>query len=168
MIGRITCLLWFYFLAAIVSAEVYKSVDEDGKVIYTDNPRGQQAIEKVELPSINSQPAIHVPPIENTQKAAATRYSIAIAAPASGAQIPTGQANVQVLANIQPFFDASHRIRFTHNGKSAGKPSKSPTLLLSNIHRGEHKVSAQLINKDGKVIARSKAVTFYVQRHSIK
>ncbi len=167
MTARIFCLLSFCLLATATQAEVFKSIDEDGNVIYTDNPRGQQAVEKVELPSINRQPAIHVPPIETTPKAAKLRHSITITAPVDGAQIPTGQSDVQVFVNIKPFFDAGHRIRFTHNGKTTGKASKSPALLLSNVHRGEHQVSAQLINKEGKVIARSKAVTFYVQRRSV-
>ncbi|MGH1372229.1 MAG: DUF4124 domain-containing protein [Cellvibrionaceae bacterium] len=160
-------LLSFCLLATLAGAEVYKSIDEDGKVIYTDNPRGAQAAEKVDLPSINRQPAIHVPPVEKTEKPDIIRHSIAIVAPADGSQIPTGQANVQVLASVQPFFDARHRIRFIHNGKTAEKPSKSPRILLSSIHRGEHQVSAQIINKNGKVIASSKSVTFYVQRHSV-
>lgn len=167
MITRIFCLLSFCLLTVATQAEVFKSIDEDGNVIYTDNPRGQQAIEKVELPSINRQPAIHVPPIEKTQEAAKLRHSITITAPANGAQIPTGEPDVQIFANIKPFLNADHRIRFIHNGKISGKASKSPVLLLSSVHRGEHQISAQLVNKDGKIIARSKAVTFYVQRHSV-
>lgn len=168
MLFRLTGLISFCLFAAIASAEVYKSIDEDGKVIYTDNPRGNQSLEKVDLPSVNSQPAIHVPPIDNTPKPEAIRPTIEIESPTSGTQVPTGQTEVLVSARIQPFLNANHRIRFIHNGKTIAKAARSSSLLLDNLHRGEHQISAQLTNKAGKVIARSKIVVFYVQRPKVK
>jgi Domain of unknown function (DUF4124) len=167
MIRRLALILTFCLLTPIAAAGVYKSIDENGKVIYTDNPHGNQAVEKVDLPRINSQPAIQVPAPVSTPKAAPVRHSIEIQSPRQGAQISTGQTEVRVFANITPHFNASHRVVFSHNGKVINKAAKSTSILLDQLHRGEHQISVKLIDKHGKVIARSKTVTFFVQRHSV-
>ena len=54
----LTCLgLAFYALA-----EVYRVVDEDGTVQYTDTPpAGDPTVESVDLPTINTQPGLQLP-----------------------------------------------------------------------------------------------------------
>jgi hypothetical protein len=50
------------------------------------------------------------------------------------------------------------------DGKAHLKAQKHAMYSLRNIDRGEHKIKMDLINKEGKVIASSETVTFYMHR----
>src|SRR5690606_42036520 len=51
---RSLCLLLGFSLVFGASAQIYKTVDKDGKVIYTDKPPADQPAEAVKLPPINT------------------------------------------------------------------------------------------------------------------
>tara|TARA_B100000446_G_scaffold29101_3_gene24342 strand:+ start:909 stop:1409 length:501 start_codon:yes stop_codon:yes gene_type:complete len=150
----------------IAAADVYKSVDEDGRVIYTDNPHGKQQVEKVDLPSINSQPAIPITPPKKTDQAMATQYRLSIVSPAHESHIPTGQAEITVRVKLQPKMNSEQRIQLLLNGRAFGPASKTPNIRLSDVYRGEHQLAARLQDSQGKTLAQSASITLYVKRTS--
>ncbi len=148
----------------IAAADVYKSIDEDGHVIYTDNPHGKQQVEKVDLPSVNSQPAIPITPPQKTNKPATTQYRLSIVSPANESHIPPGQSEITVSVKLQPKMNSEQRIQLFLNNKAFGPASKSPNIRLSDIYRGEHQLTAHLQDSKGKTLAQSSPITLYVKR----
>ena len=154
-------------LSITATAEVYKTIDENGKVIFTDNPQGKKA-EKVELPPINSQPATPVfTPPKSADKPKAIKPVMQIRSPKSGAQIPTGQHQIPVSIGLRPKLKAGQTIQMLINGQPFGSAQASTQFVLKDVFRGEHQLSAQLRDPNGKVLMTSRSVTIYVQRHRV-
>ncbi len=154
-----------FLLASFATAEVYKTVDENGHTIYTDNPHGKQQVEKVDLPAVNSQPATPITSTKNTDQPAATKqYRLSIVSPANESHIPTGQSGITVKVKLQPKMISGQNIQLYLNGGAFGPASKSTTIELSDVYRGEHQLTARLLDRKGKTLAQSSPITLYVKR----
>jgi len=167
MIRRLALTVTLCLLASLALAEIYKSIDENGKVIYTDNPRGNQKIEKVDLPAVNSQPATPILQKKSAPEAKATKTSLVIVSPANNAQIPTGQFEIPVRITVQPKLAKGQRIQLMLNDKAFGQPTTQMNTVLRNVFRGEHQLSAALLDNKGRVLTKSSAITLYVQRQTV-
>ena len=53
-------LLCFTLFGLAAHAEIYKTVDEHGNTVYTDNPGHNDKAEPVDLPELNTQPPVSV------------------------------------------------------------------------------------------------------------
>ena len=79
----------------------------------------------------------------------------------------TGQtvtASVHADAALMEIYD----VQYVLDGKAKPANSKA-TQKFSNVHRGEHKIYGQLVQKgSNRVIKKSKEVTFFIHQHSKK
>lgn len=55
----LSALLLAFGMSTTAYSEIYKTVDENGNVVFTDNPKGNEA-EEVQLPEVNTQPATRI------------------------------------------------------------------------------------------------------------
>ncbi|MDA9681385.1 DUF4124 domain-containing protein, partial [bacterium] len=90
-----------------MSADIYKSVDKNGVVTFSDTPPKQKSTsdERIELPAhTNRMPSIKVPERQRNEnnKAPVNASILAITAPLDNATIPMGPGIFDVLADIQP------------------------------------------------------------------
>jgi hypothetical protein len=153
-------------------AEIYKTVDENGNVTYSDTPK--EKADAVDLPQINTQPAIQVrtrpgtdTSEEENQEPAPKRYQVRILSPGMGLQVPMGQQDVPVNVLIAPNLHKNHRMQLFVNGQPYGPASQSNQGVLKNIYRGEHRLHAAVVTRKGKVISQSSPITIFVQRRSV-
>ncbi len=151
-------------------AEIYKSVDKNGKITYSDKPVGAEKVEELDLPPINSQPATHAAPAvaDSETDDPAMEYSLAIVSPNSGSQIPMGQSQVSVSVSVSPGLHADHQLQAMLNGAPFGEPSSGTMLVLEYLHRGENQLSVAVIDADGNTLAESAPITLFVQRPIFK
>lgn len=149
-------------------ADVYKTVDEDGNVTFTDNPAsGKGKVEEVKLPAVNTQPAINTKAKKSEKSASTSGYSeVSILSPAQDATIPPGQLNVVVQVFMDPALQPGHLIQLLHNGQPYGEAAYATSFSIDQLIRGEHSVQAQVVDESGNAIASSGTVTFYVKRAS--
>ncbi len=149
-------------------AEVYKTVDEDGNVTYTDNPAAKEGkVEAVKLPAVNTQPALKTTTDKTKKSEASSGYKeVSILSPAQDATIPPGQLNVVVQVFMEPALQPGHLIQLLHNGQPYGDAAYATSFSIDQLIRGEHNVQAQVIDEKGNTVASSGSVTFYVKRAS--
>ncbi|TNE95394.1 MAG: DUF4124 domain-containing protein, partial [Gammaproteobacteria bacterium] len=152
------------------SAEVYKTVDEQGNVTYTDTPPSDdKSAEPVKLPAINTQPGLQPQASNGKKPAEHSGYKeVSILAPAQDATIPPGQLNVVVQVFLEPALKAGHRVQLLHNGQAYGEPAYATSFSIDSLIRGEHSLKAQVVDENGAVIAQSSSVTIHVKRASIQ
>ncbi len=159
------------FLSLPALAEIYKQVDERGNVTYTDTPSDRQETEKLDLPTLNTQPALPTPervePKQQQDDTPDVSYRVHINAPAEGTQVPMGQSEIPVSLSIQPGLKEGFSIQILLNGQPFGEEHFSNFLILRDVYRGEHQLEAIILDASGQEIARSDSVTIYVQRSSI-
>lgn len=153
-------------------ADIYKTVDENGNVVFTDNPKGQKA-QKIELRKTNTQQAIKAPaPPDHSKKQPvseqATPYQLSISSPSDGTYILPGQQTVTVSVELTPALAENHRLQATLNGQRFGSPATGNSIDLNNLYRGSHQLGVIVLDNRGEILARSLTVTIYVQRPSIK
>jgi hypothetical protein len=155
------------------NAAVYKSVDAQGNVVYTDDPKGNG--EPVKLPPLSTVP----PPKYVTSPATATLpgpdsqapfyAQLAITAPAPDETLRDNTGDVTVKVALQPALDksAGHRLQYFLDGQPQGEPSASEKALFQNVPRGAHTVEVAVFDAAGDELQRTPSVRFYLHRESI-
>lgn len=158
-------------LSGATLAEIYKVVDDQGNVTFTDSPPSDSKANPVSLPPANTQPAMEItpPPEEpaetNTDKPVAYD-KVVIVQPKNDATVPPGQLTQIVQVKTSPTLQAGHRLRIMLDGKPVAPPSATSSIVLDDLLRGAHQLEAQVLNEEDRIVARSVPVTFYVHRAS--
>lgn len=163
----ITCCLAFG--TATLQAEIYQTVDKDGKVTFTDKPSQSDKATEVKLPPTNTTtPAPALPSTAtNNQGDSAIRYEIFIVSPLAEAQIPPGQRDIAVSISLDRPLLAPHFLQLYLNGAPQGKPFKGNSAVLEEVYRGAHVLTASVTTKRGKIISSSAPINIYVQRTTV-
>ena len=158
-------------LAGNVSAAVYKTVDEQGNVIYTDEPAGNG--EPIKLPPLSTVPPPNYQPStpagSSSNVAAAGQYEkLAIITPSQDETVRDNTGNINVRVAIKPNLNkaAGHRLQYFLDGQKEGEPSSSDQAVYTNVDRGAHTVEVAVVDTAGKVLQRSPGSRFYLHRQS--
>jgi hypothetical protein len=141
-----------------VTAQVYKTVDAEGRVIYTDRP--SPGAEQVPLGQVNSMPKAEptAPPARAKPTAGGPPYtSIAILEPADGATVTNPGGNFSVQFALEPALRDGDTLQLLVDGQSAGTISGS-NVQLEGVLRGEHTLELIVIDSSGGVAARASPV----------
>ncbi|MDH5326719.1 MAG: DUF4124 domain-containing protein [Gammaproteobacteria bacterium] len=170
-IVRITAFGITLFLAQ-AQAAVYKSVDENGNVTYSDMPTSSSS-KKIEVPPqtvvpFNPQNLESGTTDNSTQqpvKRTASSHQLQITAPTPDQSLQADQGNITLSASLSPGLGGSQELVFLLDGKEVFKGQATQTTL-NNIDRGTHTVQAQLL-ENGAVVLSSESVTFHLQRPSV-
>lgn len=169
---RLFVLLLLVF-APWVLADVYKTVDKDGRVIYTDKPKSDKA-EKIELREINTVPSPPPQPLPQSvpvdsmgAQEAAIDYQIGIISPRSDVTIPVGQRDLAIAININPALQPGHLLVYFMNGELLEETIMN-NIILKDVPRGTHTLVVEAIDANGRSLGTSAPVIVNVIRPNIK
>ena len=160
------CLLLWSLVAV---AEVYKTHDKDGNVIYTDNPNTQGA-EKVQLRELNTVPGgTGQAPVATSQPAPeeAFSYQLRIVSPRNEVGIPIGQRDLAVAVALQPELREEDVLVYYMDGELL-EESKSTSIIVREIPRGTHVISVEAMDANGLSLGTSESVTVNLMRPPVK
>lgn len=168
-------LLALIALPLAASAQIYRTVDENGNVVFSDTPPPEGASgEKVELQPINTTPPPEPrpdlaprEPEDEEPESAALEYGVAITVPANETTFPMGPGNFSVSAVVRPALGADHRLQLYMDGTPRGDPQTVPSWALTNVFRGAHDITIAVLDAGGDHLAVSEPVRVYVLRPSI-
>jgi len=155
----------------VTSAQgVYKTVDENGKVTYTDSPKEQS--EELTIDPLNvhegTKPAAHSrrPKTSKSSPASLAAPSLTLESPINGQKIGPTERTLSIRASIKGRLQADHFIVFYINGHPVSQPSKSLsiTIPLGLKMRGQRTVNAAVVSSDGRTISTSNSATTHVIR----
>ena len=154
-----------------VSAQIYRTTDEQGNVVFTDTPpAGSGPAETVELQQINTTPAPPTrtaPQAEQQPEEEAAPLSVSIVSPAPETSIPMGPGNFTVDAKVAPGLGSGESLQLYIDSIPWGGPQRETTWALTNIFRGAHDLSVAVINSEGEQLASSDPVRVFVHRPSV-
>jgi len=164
---RLTAIL-LLVVVTTARADVYKSIDAGGEVVYSDRP--DRGAERVMMPPLPS----YTPPPSRTLNRSSSiveqpQYtSFTLTSPASEATIRNNLGTVVIETVLTPALMTAqgHGIQFYLDGVAHGAVIESPTVTLSNIDRGEHTLSARVVDAAGKVLMATGEITVFVKRAS--
>lgn len=159
-------------LAGNVHAEVYKSINAAGEVVYSDTR--SKGAEVIKLPEI---PTYTPPPV--TPSAAATRTeapvdeeaytSLIMVKPQNDATVRNNLGVIMVAVQLTPALSSTsdHRIQFYLDGEDYGKPGSALHATLSDVDRGEHSLSAAVLDAAGETLISAEPVIVHLHRETI-
>lgn len=157
--------------ATSVSAAVYRSVDEQGNVTYTNQAGNGAEPVKLKPLSVYEAPDLKSATDNDADKSsdAISYKSVAIISPQADETIRDNAGNITVTASSEPalFHQEGHKFQFFLDGKPLGKPQAIATKALSSVDRGEHQVAVAVVDANGKQLMRSKATRFFLHRQTI-
>ena len=183
LITNKTILLFLVLFTLAVStgpltAQVYKVVDKDGNVTYTDRPPSEGA-KPVKLSPIS---VIEAPAYETKPKAgeeegeAANELSLrdmrrnykdfAIVAPQPEQSIWQPAQSITVAWNVRYELQQGMTVTISVNGREYAT-STERMIPIGELDRGEHVVSAVLKDAKNRKIATANPVTFFIKRPNI-
>jgi len=156
------------------AASIYKTVDADGNVIYTDVAPKEKAVE-VEIRNSNTYVA---PPIarpkdngrngEGGDSESTARYtSLKVLSPQHDEAIRNNAGNVDISVETKPGLQDGHRFEVLLDGKPVSADSQTNAgsgLSLTNVDRGTHTATVQIVDANNNVVRRSKPITFHLLR----
>ena len=150
------------------SKGIYRTVDADGNVVFTDNPPDKKRAEEVKVGPTNTMDS---PPVERRAASRGdappeppeppdTGYeAVSITAPDAGANLRLPQDNpIQVQVSLSPSLKSGHRLVILDNGT----PLEGNAMDFPNP--GEHTLVVQVRDGDGTVLIESEPVLFSVMR----
>lgn len=155
-------------ISLVCVAQVYKHVDENGNVTFTDKPPPNSELIEIREPNTLAAPANIEYHTETAPEAAAVAegYAVKITSPANETVIPRGPGIFSVSANVAPSLQSGSKLQLLIDGVAEGEPQRSSTWALSNVYRGTRQLEVVVLDDGGKELAKSKAVTIYVFRPS--
>ncbi len=166
---RILILLALF--ACQVNAEIYKSINADGEVVYSDTPtKGAETVKMPALPTYTPPPVptSSTAPVQAPEK---KEYyeTFAFVSPANEETVRNNLGVMNIDAKLTPPLQArlGHRVQFYLNGDPYGKPVGKTSMTISNLDRGEYTLSAAVLASDGTALITTDDVVVFMKRHSI-
>jgi hypothetical protein len=162
-----SCLLAFAAQAQEAKKELWMWKDANGVIHYSDVP-GPGA-KRVDLTVIEAQPrpAATPAPRPTTARAAQTAAapvaytSLEIWQPENGQSFFEADATVSVRIRSEPAVSPDDQLLLYLDGKLVEGPANSLDYSLSNLERGAHSLTAQILDARGKEKIRSQPVVFH-------
>lgn len=178
-VKNIHILLVALLLCAVSSAalsQVYKVVDKDGNVTYTDTapkdgtkPLELQPLSVIETPDYSTPARNANNPVEKGKSFRAMRSQykdFAITSPQQEESVFAQQQNVTIQwATKAPLLDGM-QVNISIDGRTQ-PATESKSISVPPMDRGEHTIGASLVDGNGKVIANAATVTFYVKQPNL-
>lgn len=159
-------------LAAVLpaSAQIYKYTDANGKTVYTNQPPSNVGAQPVQLPPTNTV-APQAPTLPDAGRGTGDAESQNAYAILALSNLPNDEAlranngTFVVDVVVQPALAADHQLQLLLDGQPYGAPTRSTSIGVENIDRGEHTLAVQVL-QGSQVIQSSPPVSFTLQRIS--
>lgn len=154
-------------------AEVFRWVDEDGLIHFSDRPH--EGAETVVLPQAQTFSAPAVRPRQQTTEAETDPgefdgyTSLRIIRPGQDEVLWNTGGLVDVQVDPEPQLQAGHNIQLFLDGQMvSGLAGGQRAFQLSEVDRGAHSLRAEIHDADGNGLFQSVAITFTVQQTSVQ
>lgn len=153
------------------NAGLYKGLDEEGNVVYSDKPFANS--QKFTPPPITVIEATKVIPKEELteedlaekEKQTETKYTAFSITSPTNDQTIWNEPQLTVSLQIKPTLNTAegHTTWLLMDGKPIVKNSHSLVLQIGRSDRGSHTLKAQVKNKKGKILKSTAAITVHIK-----
>jgi len=162
-------LILLVFLCFAADADIFKWVDDNGKIHYSD--KKVTGAEQVELPK-----AVTYTPTDTGTVASGTakpqqkdvETSLSIVKPMMNETIHSNSGDVGVQMAMNPGLIPGYTITLYLDGNETLKGLTQGSTTLSGLERGSHTIRASVLNKEGVSLVSSKSVIFHLRKEAAK
>lgn len=152
-------------------AKIYTWIDQSGTVNYSDQPHPGAEVVKMSSDSYTkdepSQDTFKkkvplLPPAQNIETLQAEPVLVEIVDPKNEETIRSNQGTVLIHIRTKPALKAEDNIQIFLDNLPVGSPSNANTFTLNGVLRGQHTISAKLLDAQGEVLSESKSVVIFM------
>lgn len=165
--------LLLFLLSFTVNADVYRSVNKQGNVSFSDT--ASDNAEKIELqPSYTYNPPV-IPDLADDESAsepvemAIPDYALVIISPGQNEALRENAGNITINSSITPELniDREDKLVFSLDGQLKSEAQIATNYTFTNVDRGSHIAVVSVVDKTGKIIKSSKSRLFHVLRANV-
>jgi hypothetical protein len=159
-------------IALPAQAEVYRQVDADGNVTFTDEP--DDSAERVNVKPVTT---ITMPRPETVNEQLSEEdetigdedayESVGFTSPADDEAFHSGSGNVEFRVASTPGLRQGHQFEITMDGAPVGQ-TRSGSVTVNNVFRGTHNAGVNVIGPEGERIYTGDKISFTVHRPSVQ
>ena len=154
--------------SAVAADEIYRWVDKDGVIHYGGQPPSKDA-KPAALPDIQTyshragNKALPVSPADASAKpVTAAVKEMRILAPVQDEVFRDAQGSISVSVAVLPALPPGAGVLFYLDGAAKNaRPSPATSMTFNGVERGEHSVTAAVVDASGKELMRAPPVTFH-------
>lgn len=166
MLLRVVCYVLCLCCLSASAADIYKSRDKNGNVVYSDKPVSSES-EQVILPPINTVPATQTSPSIGREREGSPGetqdYEIRILSPRDNAVITAEQRDIAIAINLNQPLAEDHWLLYYMDGELL-EETKSTSILIREAPRGGRTFSVEVVAGNGESLAMSNSVTVNIIR----
>lgn len=147
-------------LPIVGHAEIYKSLDKDGRTIYTDKPVPHS--EKIKIAEPNTIESVAVPTIDE-QKPVSKPFEyeqLTIINPTDNDIMPNGLVPFDVSINVAPKLQPEHQLQLLIDGILHSSSPKN-TFRVNSLSRGQHTLQALILDSSGNQLTQSHVIRIF-------
>ena len=167
----IGCLL-LLAMTHTANAEIYRWLNDNGEVVYSDQPNHSQA-EKVTVSPASFYQAPRDWATEDTttvneDDSNTIPYNVQIMAPVNDESFWANNGNVQVNVAVDPVLNQQRgdKLVLMLDGQVVEELSSQTSIVLTNLPRGTHSLSAYIVAASGERVSEPYQISFHLHRAS--
>ena len=158
--------------SAAQAVPVYRWVDENGQVNYSDRPGPGAVPVEWSTGAPSPDPGLSSPrgqqrAMQPPATVVSAYETIAVRRPASGETLWGTGGMVEVAIDISPDLQPRDSLALYLDGELADVSIRATAFAIENVPRGEHTVQVVILDEADTELLRSAPVTFFVQQTSI-
>ena len=158
-------------LASPVAAEVYRNVDAEGNVTFSDEPsEGSEAVQVKPVTTVTLPKPQNVRETEKlreeVKREGSVYESVTFAYPENNQAFHSGSGDIQFEVRSTPGLQTGHKYEVTLDGQPVGQ-SASGSVTVRNVFRGTHNARVHIVDENGVQVKTVPEISFTVHRPSI-
>ena len=161
-------LLFLVYCGSLIAGTVYKTVDKDGNVIFSDQPSDDAEV--IQLQELQTIPNPNIPrlPARNTREEpdpADYYQALSFVSPTDDEGYRNNAGNLNVSLSLSPGLQRGHSVVIKMDGKELAN-GQSLSASVENVDRGTHSLTASVVDSRGKNLI-SSSISFTMIRISV-
>jgi hypothetical protein len=159
-------------VSPVLAQDIYKTVDEDGNTVYTDQKPSDDAqpvklkeLTVVDPVELGNEQAVSGNVGESGNDAAAPDFGLRIVTPNSEESVWNTAYVLTVQVQTDRELPSGTRLAYLVDGE-VRSTTRAQSVEIEEVYRGEHTLSVELRASDGRVLASAGPITFFMRQHS--
>ncbi len=163
-------------MLAQAQSKIYKTVDAQGNVVYSDiAPTQKEGEAELQIEELNTYrtpviepetlPTVKLQPEAPPEEAFKPYTELALASPGEDQAVRANNGNISLLARVSPALQGDHALRFYLDGAPVATVNGIQAALTA-VDRGTHSARVAIVDGSGATIKESAPVTFHLLRFS--
>lgn len=157
-------------LPVVAGDPVYRWVDKDGVIHYGSKPPDKDAKPatlpnlQTYSPRLGNRPPVAVEPAASTKPGPSIIREVRVLSPVQDEIFRDPSTPISVSISVQPALPEGAGVIFYLNGAAKNaRPIYGTSMSFGSVDRGEHTVTAAVVDASGKELMRAPPVTFHAK-----